>query len=398
MLKTFLKKLAIIAIELAVIFGGLYYLAQRKGIHTLSQVMPALENTIQDVQKQVAPFPQLSDPIVKTFNWEYKGTKYSLNETLYQSVYEYYKAQPKEYSYAETLPANWKDQYYGMFLKSDPADKTIADLAQQIQSLGKKHNLSGDQIVDLTLAFVQSIQYDDAKAKDILAKQGNVTMRYPYEVLWQQLGVCSDKSLLAYSLLRQMGYGAALFTFEQENHMAVAVQCPQSYSSYDSGYCYAETTSTGNKIGIIPDFDTQSNKTVDAKQLTNYNPEQSQQMNLQKLGQVTIILPTDGLQYSEIIQTEKIASQIDQLKKNIETLLPQLTAQKNAINQEKDELASIEKDMENYKKDKNFDKYNNYVERYNSLLGDYKKDVEKYNSSVMLYNGYVRKYNELIKQ
>ncbi len=397
MLKVWLKKISIIAMELAVITGAFWYVAQQKGIRTISQIVPALEQGVKNVQLKPA-FPQLSQPAVRTFSWEYKGTKYSLRETLYQSVYAYYQNQPKEFSYLQTLPSDWENQYYAMFLKSDAADQTIPDLASGLQALGKKHKLTDDQIVDLTLAFVQSIPYDDAKAKNILAKTGNETMRFPYEVLWEQTGVCSDKSLLAYALLRQMGYGAALFAFEQDNHMAVAVECPQDHSTYSSGYCYAETTSSGNKIGVIPGFDNQSNKPVEIKQLSSYDAGQIQQLNLQTLGQVTILLPTQGNLYSGIIQTEKIASAIEQLQKDMAVLLPQLQTQKSVVSGEENSLQGIKSDLEKYSAAGNIDKYNAAAEKYNNLLSALKKDLQKYNASVNLYNQDVQKYNALIKQ
>ena len=394
MLKTFLKKLFIVVLELAVIAGGIYYLAQKRGIHTLSQIMPAVE---KEVQSQEKPFPPLSQPTEKTFNWEYKGIKYNLNETLYQSTYDYYKSEPKQYSYEGNLPADWEKEYYSMFLKGANGDGTISDLAKKIHDLGKKHNLTDDQIIDLIMSFVQSIAYDDEEAKNISAKTGNVTMRFPYEVLWDQMGVCSDKSLLAYALLKEMGYGVALFTFEQENHMAVAIQCPQDYSNYNSGYCYAETTSIGNKIGIIPDFDTEKNKTVDIGQMSSYNPNQDQQVKIQKLGSVTIMLAIQGKQYSGIIQTKSVINQISQLKNDMAILLPKIQSQKSIVNQEEKNLENLKKNMDKYEKDGNIDKYNSLVDDYNSLLKTYKQDIKKYNENVVLYNQNVKKYNTLIK-
>lgn len=250
MLKTWLKKISIIVLELAVVAGLLWYISQKKGINNFAQIAPGIEQTVQSAKQKFVPFPELSQPVVKKFAWEYKGKKYSLEKTLHQSVYDYYKSSPREYSYSGELPANWEEEYYAMFLKSDPADTTMAELANQIKELGKKNNLSDDQIVEFAIGFVQTIPYDDAKAANILQETGNEEMLYPYEVLWDQTGVCSDKSLLAYALLREMGYGVALFEFEQEKHMAAAVECPQNYSNYDSGFCFVETTSTGTKLDL----------------------------------------------------------------------------------------------------------------------------------------------------
>lgn len=398
MLKTWLKKISFIVLELAVVAGLLWFIAQKKGINNLAQIAPGIEQTVQNAKQKFIPFPELSQSVVKKFQWEYKGKKYSLEKTLYQSVYDYYKSKPKEYSYLDELPANWEEEYYAMFLKSDPADLTMAELANQIKELGKKNSLSDDEIVELAIGFVQTIPYDDAKAANILQETGNEEMLYPYEVLWDQTGVCSDKSLLAYALLREMGYGVALFEFEQEKHMAAAVECPQNYSNYDSGYCFVETTSTGNKIGIIPDFDMGSGKAAEVKQLTDYDSVSTQATRIKELGQVKIILPKEGNEYAGIIQTQKIANQILQLKKNMQALSSKIGSLKNVIDGEVEDLEGMQDDLKKYKKEGNIEKYNAVVEKYNNLLEEYKKDLEKYNSSVTLYNADVKKYNTLIKQ
>lgn len=399
-----LKKIGIAIVELAVIAVLLLVVYQKKGFENPSQIIPAIENFAQksagDLKNSGAKseFPQLADPVKKTFNWEFKGAKYSLDETLYGSVYEFYKSQPKKFSYSGELKPNWEEEYYGMFLKRPEDDKSISALASDIQVLGKKHGLSDDQIVDLTLAFVQSIQYDDAKAKNILAKTGNETMLYPYETLFEQAGVCSDKSLLATVLLRQMGYGTAIFAYNQDNHMSIGISCPQNYSTYGSGYCYAETTSSGNKIGIIPTFDATSNKTVDASALPSLDSTQSQSAKLGQLGQATIYQKTVGKEYLGIIQTQKIIAEIDSLKKTIENLFAQIQSQKKTITKEEKTMSDMKNNLDANYGNQNVEKYNSLVSQFNDFLDGYKKDTKKYNEMVTLYNKTIARYNLLIKQ
>lgn len=399
---SWLKKIGIVIIELAIVAGLLLFVVNRKGIETPSQILPALQelaqNSASELKNEVPAFPLLENPIQKTFNWEFKGVKYSLTETMHQSVYGFYQAQPKIFSYSGELKPNWEEEYYGMFLNRPAEDGSILKLANDLQDLGKSRKLSEDQIVDLVLAFVQSITYDDAKAKNILAKDGSQTMLYPYETLFTQLGVCSDKSLLAIAILREMGYGTAIFAYNDDNHMAIGIECPQNYSTYGSGYCYAETTSVGNKIGIIPSFDAESNKAVDPATLPDLNSAQAENARLGQLGQVTMFQKTSGKQYSGIIQTQKIVAEIETLKKSIETLLPQIQAQKKVITKEEKKLADMKKELDAQYKDGDIEKYNELVKDFNDYLEKYKKDVKKYNNSVALYNKSVARYNELIKQ
>ncbi len=395
-MRILLKKLLIIFIELAVIAGVLWFIAEKRNIRSLSQIAPMLEQKMQ--QNILQPFPSLESPISRTFSWTFKSVKYDLPITLYQSVFEYYQKQQKKYSYTGELPQNWEDDYYGMFLKTNENDQTIAQLANSLQALGKKHNLNDDQIVELTLSFVQAIQYDDAKAENILAKTGDESMLYPYEILFQQKGVCSDKSLLEVSILRQMGYGVAIFAYEQNNHMAVGIQCPKSYSSYDSGYCYAETTSVGNKIGIIPQFDAQSNKPASIKEIGTFDSGQEVQQALRELGQVTVYQATQGKKYGGIVETRKIENEIGQLKTKMQTLSAQLAVQKKVITRELADLKKQQNDLEKLSAAKNFEKYNALVEEYNVLVENYKKNIKTYNNNVTLYNQTVGRYNLLIKQ
>jgi hypothetical protein len=409
MLISWLKKIGIVFIELAVIAGLLSYVYQKKNFQSVGQIAGALQELVSNVetrilqkQKEVLQTEnkplELLDPVSRVFNWEYRGVKYSLTEKFYQSLYEYYKAQPKSFSYTGELKTNWQEDYYGMFLTRAQNDDSISALAKDLQELGRKNKLSDDQIVDLTLAFVQTIEYDDLRAKEILSKTENVRMQYPYETLFLQSGVCSDKSLLATVLLRALGYGTAIFTYEQDNHMAIGIECPKDSSTYGSGYCYAETTSIGNKIGIVPTLDTTSNKTVGATELLAIDSVQAQQAKLQQLGQVTIFQKSTGKQYFEVIETKKIIAEIDKLKKSIETMLPELQAQQKNIKKEENQLADMKKTLESYQNSQNTEKYNSLVVDFNNFLEKYKKDVKKYNENVALYNKTIARYNVLIKQ
>jgi hypothetical protein len=68
-------------------------------------------------------------------------------------------------------------------------------------------------------------------------------MRSPYEVLYENKGVCSEKSLLMVYLLRELGYGVVLYEFSSQNHMAVGIKSPVQYSYKNLGYAFIESTS-----------------------------------------------------------------------------------------------------------------------------------------------------------
>jgi hypothetical protein len=393
MLKNIVKKFLVVVVELAVVASALWYIAQKKGYKSISQIVPAAEQAMTG--KNQTHFPELSGPVQKTYTWEYKGLEYSVSQTLYKSVYTYYAAQPKEYSYFGTAPTDWEKDYYAMFLKTNLGDTAISNLVNDIAVQGKKNKLADDQIAELALAFVQSIPYDDAKAKQILAGDKSVSMEYPYETLFSNSGVCSDKSFLATVLLRTLGYGTALFTYDQQNHMAIGIQCSNQYSTYGSGYCYAETTSTGNKIGVIPSLDPTSNKASALIAASDFNVQQ--QAATKQLGEVKIYDASTGKSYGAIAGTVTQQEEMDNLQKSIKSMSGDLATRKSSMTQDENSLKSMHGTLDSLKNSGDYEKYNALVEKYNNKLKTYQKEVTAYNDEVSLYNRNVKRYNGLLQ-
>jgi hypothetical protein len=101
----------------------------------------------------------------------------------------------------------------------------------------KSQTSNKDDQARIAISLVQNIPYDYSQLNSL-----STEMKYPYEVLYQDNGVCSEKSLLLAYLLRELGYGVVLFEFNSENHMAVGIQSPSQYSYRDSGYAFIEAT------------------------------------------------------------------------------------------------------------------------------------------------------------
>lgn len=202
--------------------------------------------------------PEFTNEKKVRFSWKYDGVNYSIKETLYQSVYNFYRHTIETFEPPKGISSGWSEIFYGIFLEPAVNDKTFSQIAEAIKNEGLKHGLNDDQIVELALAFVQKIPYDDDKAekseKDLLTEDAISTF-HPYETLYGQKGICSDKSFLAILLLRELGYGVALFEYDSANHIAVGVKCPLEYSTGNTGYCYAETTRPGHRIGDVPETD-----------------------------------------------------------------------------------------------------------------------------------------------
>lgn len=346
----------------------------------------------------VKPFPELTGPKTMVFEWKYNGRNYSFEKTLYKSAYDYYQASSKKYTcYGAVCPANWEGEYFKMFSKVVDKDNTMREVADKLKEIGKKAKLSNDEIVELTLSFVQTIPYDEEKAK--LAEP---LPRYPYEVLYDNKGICSDKSFLIVSLMRELGYGVALFNYDSAAHIAPAIKCSNDYSSYGSGYCYAETTNVGFKIGEIPMIDASNNLALVRTPIASNGEAQAGTV----LNDAKIYPVLDGEIYKGIIATSATIKKIEDLEKKIVSLTKEIEPYKSRVNALAKE-ANIYKDKagvayDRYEVSQSESDYNEYTiiynqfkekyKEYSSAISDYNKQVENYNNTVHQYNFLVESF------
>lgn len=299
-------------------------------------------------------FPDLEGTKEMNYEWNYEGETYRLDLTLHDSVYEYYQNQPDKYYYTGALPANWAEEYYEMFLKTHDKDNTFSKLTSKLEDIGIQRGLSDDQVLELTIAFVQSIPYDYKRASSTKPEK-----RYPYEVLYDKKGICSGKSFLATLLTKELGYGVALLEFEFQEHIALGVKCTKNYSSYDnSGYCFTEVTSPGWKIGI-----------GDLSDIEDISMESFSGVQISQIGSPTSIFEiADGKTYTGIVETIKTKNRIEKLN----TDLDQLEAR----------ISRLREKLDSYKASGNYTAYNNLVPTYNNLVGEQRRKAQTYNNLI----------------
>jgi len=360
------------------------------------KIQKALDSHLKSGLQKITEnqFPSLAQSKEVDYSWRYNDVLYNFQQNLYGSVWNFYNSQPKILESIGSLPENWEDEFYGLFLKEVKGDDAIAEIVFQIKELASQGKLSPDQLVELTVAFVQEIPYDSAKADNILGGLEEPP-RYPYEVLYEQRGVCSGKSFLLVSLLRELGYGAVLFEYEEASHMAVGIKCPKEYSAYESGYCYVETTSTDHKIGVVPHLDPGDNTAVAKKELEHFDG--SGGLNLKKLENVKMYQKTDGKIYQGVVRTMEISRELEILEDEIFGAREKLIKMKDDIDDDKDDLEELESKLKKYKKEGEYDNYNKLVPKYNDLANSVTKAVEKYNKKAELCNQEVDRYNQLVK-
>lgn len=99
-----------------------------------------------------------------------------------------------------------------------------------------------DGMARIAINIVQRIPYDHDKVRYDLRYNPECPIRFPYEVIYDNKGICSEKSLLLAFLLKELGLGVALFRFDEENHMTVGIKCPPEYGYHSTEYAFVETT------------------------------------------------------------------------------------------------------------------------------------------------------------
>lgn len=341
-----------------------------------------------------------------TFSWKYKGKSYSLDEKLYDSYFKFYNSLPAQDVFNGESLVGSLEKNNELFISEFEEDKTIGELAQSIKLLGEKNNLNENQLVELVSTFVQTIPYDTEKFNNRKAGLDRSAEKptYPYEVLYDNKGVCQDKSYLAYVLLKEMGYGVSLFLFPDpaENHMAVGVKCPTEYSNYDSGYCFLETTSLGNKIGSSPNLSKEFGTATSKVELSDFSND-STESDYSLLGRIEVLNKIDGLAYTGVIDTFNTQKEIDNLFYAIRKMDGELNASRKDLDNQNEKIGNIVDKLDRLaKSSKNgsmsaYDDYNDLYPDYKKAVSNYEKDRKAFNAKVATRNQLNARYNSTIK-
>ncbi|MBI4146044.1 hypothetical protein HY489_01770 [Candidatus Woesearchaeota archaeon] len=213
--------------------------------------VPVESSPLEPVQELVLPqdppLPEKSGLQSKRFVWKFNRKEYSVQVPLFQSLEDYYREVPRVVWYYGGKPADIEERIYQKVLDINNTDG-FEKLFEFFNKTKAEKGLSDDDLAELIISFVQNIPYDYESVED-----PNRQLKYPYQTLFEQKGVCSDKTLVAAKLLHHFGFGVALFLFDNELHMSLGVQCPKASSSYLSGYCYVETTAA-ESVGVAPEL------------------------------------------------------------------------------------------------------------------------------------------------
>lgn len=178
-----------------------------------------------------------TNPITRSLPFTVKGRSRIVSLTLYGGLSQYLD--------------NKRPAFYGDYLEyvNEPAQ---AEAIHAIANALRSQAGSGDDAARAAISLVQHIPYDYARMS-----VPSTDLRHPYQVLYDNTGVCSEKSVLLAALLKELGYGVALLKFDSQNHMAVGILCPAQYSYRGTGYAFIESTrpniptyADGNYVGV----------------------------------------------------------------------------------------------------------------------------------------------------
>lgn len=321
------------------------------------------------------------------FTFKYQTAVYNLSLSLSPTLFTAYQNSPKILTYnANNPPANPRDAFYAMFLQAKANDLTLPDLVTQLQATATANNWTSDQLAEFTLAFVQYIPYDSAKLNT--NPDRNLNPYYPYETLYLDRGVCSDKTFLAVSLLRRLGYGAVIMDFPDINHSAVGLQCLVVDSLNGSGYCYAETTNYF-PLGVIP-------QSISGQAQTSVN-DFSNLFNSAVLGQIEKYQATTGKIYTGVPALKTRVASLQQSQNDLSARLITLNNKNADLSAQEAAIVAMKAQMDTYYNNGQMSQYNNLVPTYNGLVQQYNTAAAAYQTRVDTYNQAAADFNQAVK-
>jgi len=195
------------------------------------------EQRLIEIQDRLDEYDDSS--FIRNYQWDHDGHTYTMTLTLFPEAYEAFRERERS-------------RDYDLFASDYFSKEFIGSITEILSDIAKANGLSDSEIPYFIISFVQNLEY----TSDDVTTGFDEYPRFPYETIYDNGGDCEDTSILAASMLKELGYGVVLLLFS--DHMAIGVKCTptygQSYYTYlDIEYCYLETTAGNWDIGEVPD-------------------------------------------------------------------------------------------------------------------------------------------------
>ena len=327
---------------------------------------------------------QISD-YTAVFSWRYDLQKYEFSLPLKSSLYSAYNSSIKTLYYTDDADkVAVRNQFYSFFFNFKSGDTAVSDIVAYGRKVAANNSWSNDQLAEFLLALVQYIPYDESKVTQNLLQPN-----YPYETLYKNSGICSDKTFLAVAILRQLGYGAAILDFPNLNHSVAGISCPLSDSINNSGYCYVETTGYF-PIGVIPPSISNGKAVVNQDNLDSL-------FNASHLSGMEVYQKTTGFSYQGVAATKNKVASIKAISDWIDAEETSLTQKKNELTAQQTTLLNLKNQLDSYEASGNVTAYNGIVDSYNAGVVKYNADLAAYRDRLTIYNNKINDYNQAMK-
>ena len=184
----------------------------------------------------------LRNPKNTTLEYTLRGNKESFDWEVYGGLNHYVAGIERRITYYEGEPEPKFEDFIFKNINDKKQKDFIKDFVDQINSLSDNE----EDRVRRAVSVIQNIPYGDLEENK---------ERYAYQVLYDNKGICGEKSELLAMILKEMDYGVALITYGDTepsfialnspfsfNHQAVGIKCPMQYSYDNTGYCFIETS------------------------------------------------------------------------------------------------------------------------------------------------------------
>lgn len=169
-------------------------------------------------------------------DYVFKGASEKIYFKVYKGMKDYLLKHPQINLYMGS--ENYSLQDFKLKIIDEPEQKKLLiPLVVRIQNLAH----SKEDQARIAISLVQNIPYEE----DAFFDPQNPALwklKYPYDVLYKDEGLCGSKSDLLAFLLKELGYEVVIFHYYSENHEAIGLRCPERYSFNHTGYCFVETT------------------------------------------------------------------------------------------------------------------------------------------------------------
>lgn len=292
----------------------------------------------------------------------YRHLNYSFTIEIPRSLLDGAKSSSKTAKVPAGIQDAWLENYYTAFSLAAPLEPFYKTLLAQFRKIRREQNLTSDEYVELLTAYVQSIPYDHDKLASI-----EIAPRYPVETVFENRGICSDKTILLAGLLAHEGYSCAVLHFAKENHVTVGLPAPDGFDYFGCGYAVVETTAISYIGAASSEFGVCAGR-------PKVLPIGHGTKTYDGIRETVKILQIQHELEESITEGSPLVTEIIIQQKKTETLRKLLTESKAEIERRAKEGEDYYPLLETH--NKNYEKLEKTIARYNALADEFRANAE----------------------